>query len=338
MFVNCSMVKISIIIPVYKVEPYIERCLRSVITQTYQGDIECILVDDCTPDRSMDIVQQILSSYLGDIEFKIVRHEKNKGLSAARNTGIKVASGEYLYFMDSDDEITPDAIESLSEFAAMYPEVEIIQGNLYASYTMRWLLMPDKTHLYFSEPKQIKKLMLSRSQFPTTAWNKLICKSFLLTHELWFAEGLIHEDEHWNFFAAKYIQRLVICPKPTYIYYLNSGSIMNSVSEKSKSSQFILLKIFIEHIDKVQSRIQRKWIILLGYNLLSNIIQQQIKPDWRKEIQILKQTMQPLLKASLLNLRLFEFIILLMSFYLPSGILKQIWKYVQRYFLFTLKF
>ena len=72
---------VSIIIPVYNVEDYIEDCLKSVISQTYQGKIECIIVDDCTPDNSCKKIEEILSTYTGTINFKIIHHEKNKGLS-----------------------------------------------------------------------------------------------------------------------------------------------------------------------------------------------------------------------------------------------------------------
>ena len=92
------MVNVSIIIPVYNVEQYIESCLYSVINQTYKGTLECIIVNDCTPDQSMEVVNRLLSVYQGNILFKIINHQENKGLSAARNSGVKIAKGDYLYF------------------------------------------------------------------------------------------------------------------------------------------------------------------------------------------------------------------------------------------------
>ena len=99
--------KVSIIIPVYNVSAYIERCVKSVMKQTYSGDIECILVNDATPDDSIDIAKRLIADYNGPIQFRILNHEHNKGFSATRNTGIDAATGDYLYFFDSDDEITP---------------------------------------------------------------------------------------------------------------------------------------------------------------------------------------------------------------------------------------
>ena len=97
--------KLSIIIPVYHVAPYIEDCLRSVMRQTYQGAMECLIVDDCGTDDSMAIAERTIATYEGPIVFQVLHHERNRGLSAARNTGTLAAKGDYLYYLDSDDEI-----------------------------------------------------------------------------------------------------------------------------------------------------------------------------------------------------------------------------------------
>ena len=94
--------KVSIIIPIYNVAPYIKRCLQSVADQTYK-DIECILIDDCGSDNSINLAKEFIYDYKGNILFTILHHEENKGLSAARNTGLRYAKGEYVYFLDSDD-------------------------------------------------------------------------------------------------------------------------------------------------------------------------------------------------------------------------------------------
>ncbi len=90
--------KITIVIPIYNVAPYISDCLHSVMNQTYQGEIECLLIDDCGLDNSMEVAENVLSNYHGKIKFRIYHHEYNRGLSAARNTGIEHATGEYIYF------------------------------------------------------------------------------------------------------------------------------------------------------------------------------------------------------------------------------------------------
>ena len=91
---------VSVIIPVYQVSDYIERCLNSVMSQTYKN-IECVLVDDVTKDDSVEKCERLIESYHGSMQFKILHHEVNRGLSAARNTGTDAATGEYIYFLDS---------------------------------------------------------------------------------------------------------------------------------------------------------------------------------------------------------------------------------------------
>ena len=121
---------VSIIIPIFRVSDYVERCIISVLRQTYT-EIECIIVNDATDDDSMEKCDRVLKKYGGDKEFKILHHEVNRGLSSARNTGIKAAKGEYVYFLDSDDEITPRCIELLMAAAIKRPDAEMVVGNYY---------------------------------------------------------------------------------------------------------------------------------------------------------------------------------------------------------------
>lgn len=107
------MVSISVIVPVYKVESYIEKCIYSLLAQTF-NDFEIILVDDCSPDRSIELAKQILESQ-SQIPYQIISKEKNEGLSAARNTAIKNSNGKYLLFVDSDDWIEKKTLQKLFE-------------------------------------------------------------------------------------------------------------------------------------------------------------------------------------------------------------------------------
>ena len=105
--------KVSVIIPVYGVEKYIERCARSLFEQTLE-DIEYIFVDDCTPDNSISILRKVLSEYPNrEKQVKILHHDKNKGLAKARQTGLKIASGEYIAHCDSDDWVDKDLYKVL---------------------------------------------------------------------------------------------------------------------------------------------------------------------------------------------------------------------------------
>ncbi len=238
--------KISIVIPVYNVARYIRRCLDSVMSQTFSGELECIIVDDASPDNSMDIVRDMLKSYEGTIIFKTITHDRNKGLSGARNTGIRHATGEYLYFLDSDDEITPDCIESLAQMASVHPGTDIVQGNLvvtdplYKGFELTQFGFPE----YTADRQWIQRHMLD--DIPVTAWNKLIRKKFLLRNNLWFKEGLIHEDEHWKYLSFQHVESMAFCMTPTYIYYRNADS-LTEVKFKDRNFES-LLRIYREFL------------------------------------------------------------------------------------------
>ena len=124
-----KMMDVSIIMPVYQVAPYIGDCLRSVMRQTYRGSMECLIVDDGTKDGSIAIAERMIDAYEGPIQFQIQHHDENRGLSAARNTGTMLATGDYLYYIDSDDEMTEDCMEKLMAVASHDPSIEMVQGN-----------------------------------------------------------------------------------------------------------------------------------------------------------------------------------------------------------------
>ena len=127
---------ISIVIPVFNVEIFISECLQSVIRQTYTGPLECIVVDDCGTDKSIEIAEQLIAEYDGPIDFKVLHHDHNRGLSAARNTGMDAAKGDYVYFLDSDDWISDDCIEKLAK--PLQNEVfDVVVGNQIWDIRMR---------------------------------------------------------------------------------------------------------------------------------------------------------------------------------------------------------
>lgn len=243
---------ISIIIPVYNVENYISTCIESVINQTYDGTIECLIIDDCTPDKSIEKVENLIRNLSKDnITFKIIKHKINRGLSAARNTGIKEASGEYLYFIDGDDYITTNCIEDLIALYLKHPNVQLIQGGAISKRFKEFSLQNRKDLPEYTTNKEwIKCSFLQKNVFPVTSWNKLVKKDFIIKNDLFFKENIIHEDEHWNFFVCKKLESMAFCLKDTYYYIERNCSIMNAESNnKSISSRLIILNDFIDNID-----------------------------------------------------------------------------------------
>lgn len=228
--------KVSIIIPVYNVAPYITRCLDSVTAQTYT-DIECILVDDCGTDNSIQIAEQYIHEYKGPILFTILHHFENQGQSAARNTGIEVAKGEYIYFLDCDDAITQECIEILLGLAIKYPDADFVQGKTIRETAE---LMRNWSENDFPEYCDNKDELLNITlQFSyRTAWNKLIKRDFITEHSLYFPVGLIMEDHYWTWYLAKYTNAVAFTNKRTYLYYLNQNSTVNSMSKEMQIRRY----------------------------------------------------------------------------------------------------
>jgi glycosyltransferase involved in cell wall biosynthesis len=255
---------VSIIVPVYNVEKYITRCFDSIVNQIYLN-IECIFIDDCSPDKSFNILKKLIAEYSGNISFHIERHDENKGLSEARNTGINNAAGEYLYFLDSDDEITKNCIQTLVALVLKYENVDIAQGNAYQvpkaspdPYDISLCHFPE----YSDDKLWLKQHFFLLPRIPTNATNKLIKKSFILENNLYFRKGIIHEDELWSFFAVKHINSIAFSNVFCYVRYIVPGSIMQSGSQyKSIYSWLHILKEMIENIDYEIEEIEKRHII-----------------------------------------------------------------------------
>lgn len=266
------MKRVSIIIPVYNVEKYIIECLQSVADQTVADKIECIVVDDCGPDNSLEIAKEWVNGYRSEakeksVDFKLVQREKNGGLSAARNTGVKEATGEYLYFLDSDDYLIHTAIEHLLALADRYGGVDLLPA-LYIAEGGRMAQFGAHSFPKFSnDQKIIKTALLDYDRIPVTAANRLVRRKFFLQHNIWFKEGIIHEDNYWTFFLAKHVQRMAFTPEKIYYYRTTEGSITKAPNREKETKAFItFIRDFSSNIDSFVSGAQKKLIL---YNLIT---------------------------------------------------------------------
>lgn len=256
--------KLSIIIPIYNVEPYIGKCLQSVGRQSVEDEVECILVDDCGKDRSIHIAEEFVNNYKGEIKFEIIHHEKNKGLSAARNTGIQAALGEYVYFLDSDDEITPNCVSTLLSITKKYPGIDFIQS----SYLADTPYFNQFNRIYFpnytDDRALIKRSLLNYNVIPVMAQNRLVRRALIQDNNVYFKEGIIHEDNHWTFFLAKYVRTMAYTKERTYVYNITPGSITNNRNlVKEIQSHQIIIEDLCSNIDNYQKGAQRLCIYLL---------------------------------------------------------------------------
>jgi len=214
---------ISIIIPVYNIEPYIADCIQSVMRQTYMGSLECILVDDCGTDKSIEIAENLIADYEGPIEFKVLHHEHNRGLSAARNTGMDAATGEYVYFLDSDDWISDDCIEKLTK-PLQKERFDIVVGDYEMVGQLPYFLELSYPEGAYYE-KGISKTFCNCGVY-VMAWNKLYRKDFLVKNQLLFEEGKVHEDDILVFELSCIEKSFYVVKSVTYFYRIRENSIV----------------------------------------------------------------------------------------------------------------
>lgn len=195
--------------------------------------LECIIVDDCGSDDSLKIAKDCIKSYRGSIQFTIIQHERNRGLSAARNTGVSLAKGEYIFFLDSDDMLMPDCISLLVAGLKQQNDVDFVIGN----YCVPNGPLPVYPEL--SQPPQIiddqEKIQKAYPySWYAMAWNKLIKKQFLLEHNISFVENIIHEDEVWSFAPATFAEKMTTVSDCTYFYNIRDNT-LNTQTPKSKN-------------------------------------------------------------------------------------------------------
>lgn len=247
--------KISIIIPIYNVEDYISECLQSVMRQTYKGAIECILVDDCGKDNSIAVAEQLIACYKGSIEFRILHHEHNRGLSAARNTGLENAKGKYIYFLDSDDIIDGNSMEML------YNAINSGNYAIAISYFTAYVNGEDRVYdpkWIFDAPRVIEpneyaeRMLMQQSNFASTA--KLYKREVL--QSIRFKEGVLNEDTLFVIGSIPVVEKnqytCIDLPFYGYHYRMRAESICHQSSYKMDTAYIENIQVAI---DKYRDRI-----------------------------------------------------------------------------------
>ena len=217
--------KVSIIVPVYNVEQYLERCLNSLINQTLK-DIEIICVNDGSKDNS----GKILEEYAQKDNRIIIINQENQGLSIARNNGMDIAKGKYIGFVDSDDWVDLDFFEKLYNSAeknnAQMAVCSIIRLNEHRSKKY-FTLQNDTVIEDFKEMCFI--LDIPQKCY---VWNKIYLKEALDKHKIRFKEGVYYEDLYFVPITLEKLNKIVTVPDTKYYYWKNKNSIVFQKSEK----------------------------------------------------------------------------------------------------------
>ncbi len=253
--------KISIVVPVYKVEGCLERCVSSLREQTYP-DIEIILVDDGSPDTCPEMCDSFAEA---DPRIKVI-HKENGGLSDARNKGFLAAKGEYIMFVDSDDYIELDACEKFLEF--LDTGADIIMGDCEVT-------RPGYAHKHYPTLKvgealsgaEYMKCALSKRAFPVMVWLNLYRREFLLQNELFFKKGVLHEDTEFTPRANLLAKSVVYSGILFYHYIINDTSITSRKDKRKNCADMYSTAVSL--CELVQSLPDRKLRRLIENHLVS---------------------------------------------------------------------
>lgn len=230
-----KQVLISVIIPVYKVENYLDRCVQSIIRQTY-SNLEIILVDDGSPDNCPAMCE----SYAAQDSRIRVLHKKNGGLSDARNAGLEIASGEYITFVDSDDWISENCIEVLYEICRQQNTdisiIDIVESNGTKESEKSYSQGLAYKEIY--TPEEALRVIFTQREFNTCAVAKLYKRE--LIQQFRFKEGILYEDLEAMYRIFDRAEKIGFSDKARYYYFQRNDSIVHAVFDQR---HFVLLDI-----------------------------------------------------------------------------------------------
>lgn len=213
---------ISIIIPVYNTQAYLEKCLDSIFAQSFQ-DFEVIVVNDGSPDESQTIIDRYRDMYPDKL---VALYQENAGQAAARNNGLRVARGEFINFVDSDDYLHPDALQTAYQ-AAQQQQLDVV---CYRAYQVKdgQLAIPYELPFVCEDP--CRKYIITE----VMAWNKLIRRDLLIQNNLFFLQGHIYEDLELISQLALHTHKIGFLEDRLYYYLIRSGSTMQQTKYNPK--------------------------------------------------------------------------------------------------------
>lgn len=283
----------SVIIPIYNVEKYLEQCVESVLTQTFEN-IEVILVDDGSPDNCPAICDEFARR---DTRVQVI-HKPNGGLSDARNHGIQAARGEYLLFLDSDDYWgDPEALEKI------HSQIQLYQETADVVMFQAQLIYPDGTILrdqgrfadHFNDMTKEESLvyMVENGLLIGSACSKVIRRSFLLENDLLFKVGIKSEDVHWIFRVANAMPKYQYTDQYFYMYRKGRpGSISTTVSFQHLCQLTDMMEEFSDPGRYTNETAKQCVLSLVSYHLTILIAYVSNLPDKAQKKQLLPRIRQ----------------------------------------------
>lgn len=254
---------ISIIVPTYNVEKYIRTCIESILAQTYRN-VEVIIVNDGSTDQSLAVISDLICSHHN---VKVI-NQKNQGLSVARNTGIDVATGKYITFVDADDKIMPGFVSSLYQIADK-TGADIVRGSFRdfnGNIPKNWV--PD-----FNVPTNCGTIVLDQflsSHISFVVWSSIYRLDFINSNHIRFTPGILLEDIDFTTRAYMLAKLVATSPEPNYAYRIHrQGSILttNNVQKMSLSEEKVISQ-FISMLKHEESDVLRSLILKSIYTFM----------------------------------------------------------------------
>lgn len=290
---------VSIIVPVYNVEKFIEKCVRSLMGQLHKN-VEIILVDDGSPDRSPEIIDKIAAL---DRRVHVI-HQKNKGVSAARNAGLQYASGKYVMFVDGDDWVDPDYV---SYFLTLVKETGSMIGMNKNNYSARKIKTNEKR---YSVKAETAIEWIYSDEIFVAVWNKIYSREFLADNSIcfdstiWYGEGML-----FNIQCLQYVDTVAIGEKSVYHQTYNPDSAMRKFNLRSNLCGIKSLDIQKSIWKKNTPAIEKAWEYhkyRFNRSIASGLLESDIVaeyPDLYKECvhNIRKNIMMPLTREKTLK-------------------------------------
>lgn len=322
-------IKISIIVPIYNVENYIDRCVTSLIGQTYKN-IEIILVDD----GSTDLSGKKADEWLNRDTRIIVIHKKNRGLSAARNTGIELSTGSHLVFVDSDDWIHEKMIERLVE--------ELLQADIVCCGMIRANEEKQEDIKWFDRKLFVTgidavKMLVENSVFTSHIMKNIFPKQIFA--DVKFPEGKVYEDIRTAHKLFQQVDKVCILPEHYYYYFERKNSISNTVKLANRLEWFDALEERAKDLTDIltkeeKERVQAQKAVIMSLAVVQNHFSKQEKKKNKEKMKLVKKFLREsatrkVVKKYATNTQYIYFYIARMFFYHSNILYRYIGKRMQ---------
>lgn len=270
---------VTISIPIFKCEAFLEKCLSSVLVQTYKN-IEVTLINDQTPDNSVEIAENFIRK--NQLQNWTIYHlDENSGLSVVRNKGIDTAKGKYLFFLDSDDTITPNCIEKLvgiSENTGAEMTISQLECEQLETGEKSICIKIHSEREIIEGNDDILKAF-SKGELVTYAVNKLFVVDYLKENKLYFVKGLFAQDELWTFHLVLKMNKIAIHKEVTYTYLLHHKSVIHNRNKRNFDNWFTIGQYIDKELKEEQDKNRKK--LILEY--LSNFKTLTLQMNWKAQ-------------------------------------------------------